>query len=74
MISISLNEAKTHFSSLVSSVEHKGDKYIILKHGVPVAEIIPVSFQSRIALHKEIKNIEIKYDPAEPTEKEWAHV
>jgi prevent-host-death family protein len=37
-------EAKTHFSELLSDVI-KGEKFIITKHGVQVAMIIPFSSQ-----------------------------
>jgi prevent-host-death family protein len=34
-------EAKTHLSSLLDRVE-KGEKFIITKHGTPVAQLVPV--------------------------------
>ena len=34
--------AKTHFSALISSVEH-GETIIVTKKGVPVARIVPMS-------------------------------
>lgn len=74
MITINLNEAKTHFSSIISSVEHNHEKVIILKHGIAVAEIIPLSKGCRTDTYKEIKNIKILYDPLESTESEWENV
>jgi antitoxin (DNA-binding transcriptional repressor) of toxin-antitoxin stability system len=74
MITVSLNEAKTHLSSLISGVEHRGEKVMILKHGVAVAEIIPVTNKKRTSLHSDIKNIDIRFDPLKPTEGEWSDV
>jgi prevent-host-death family protein len=72
MLTISLNEAKTNLSALVSIVEHKGERVIILKHGVAVAELIPVQHGKRTETHQELRDIQIKYDPLAPTEGEWA--
>ena len=74
MISVNLHEAKTHLSSLISSVEHQGERVIILKHGVAVAELVPVSYGKRTAVHEELKNIHINFDPLEPTAGEWLDV
>ena len=41
MKTIGAYEAKTHLSELLSKVE-KGYDYIITKHGVPLAKLIPV--------------------------------
>lgn len=41
MDTIGAFEAKTHLSSLLDRVE-KGEKFIITKHGTPVAQLVPV--------------------------------
>lgn len=40
--SIGAYQAKTHFSALLESVEN-GDYFIITKHGMPIAKLIPFS-------------------------------
>lgn len=74
MITVSLNEAKTHLSSLVSGVEHRGEKVLILKHGIPVAEIVPIPVAKRSLLHDEVKSIVLRFDPLDPTQGEWSDV
>ena len=74
MVSVSLHQAKTHLSSLVSNVERCGERVIIHKHGRAVAEIIPVAGGSRIKTHPSLKKIKIKEDPTAPTTGEWEHV
>jgi prevent-host-death family protein len=68
---VSLNEAKTHLSSLISNVEHKGEKVVILKHGVAVAEIVPMSHAKRTETHQELRDVRIEYDVLAPTQDEW---
>ena len=38
---ISVADAKAHFSSLISGVQKKRNSVTILKRGIPVAEIVP---------------------------------
>jgi antitoxin (DNA-binding transcriptional repressor) of toxin-antitoxin stability system len=71
MRSISLNEAKTHFSAIISGVEHRGERVIIMKHGVAVAEIKPLGHEKRTETHADLRDIQIKYDPVAPTAEEW---
>jgi antitoxin (DNA-binding transcriptional repressor) of toxin-antitoxin stability system len=52
-------------------VERKGERVIILKHGMAVAEIIPVRNDTRSETHDELREIRILYDPLAPTEDEW---
>jgi antitoxin (DNA-binding transcriptional repressor) of toxin-antitoxin stability system len=54
-------------------VERKGERVIILKHGMAVAEIIPVKNDTRSETHDELREIRILYDPLAPTEDEWVH-
>lgn len=42
MQSTSLAEAKAHLSSLVDDAEHHHKRILILRHGKPVAAIVPV--------------------------------
>jgi len=42
MPEIGAYDAKTHLSQLLDGVEEKGERYIITRHGQPVAELGPV--------------------------------
>jgi len=46
MAEIGVYEAKTHLAKLLERVE-KGERFIITRHGRPVAELRPVSYRSR---------------------------
>jgi prevent-host-death family protein len=75
MITINIYEAKANFSALINKVETTHEKIIILKRGKPVAKLIPIDKKhERLAVHPEISNIKINYDPTESTEKEWENV
>lgn len=39
---LSIYDAKTHFSEIVSEVERTGIHVVIYRHKVPVAEIVPL--------------------------------
>jgi len=41
MISLNINEIKTHFSSYIAKVSH-GETVIVCKRNVPIAEIKPI--------------------------------
>jgi antitoxin (DNA-binding transcriptional repressor) of toxin-antitoxin stability system len=71
MRQFSLNEAKTHFSAIISGVEHRGERVIIMKHGVAVAEIKPLEHEKRTETHADLREIQINYDPVAPTAEEW---
>jgi len=42
MIKLNIHEAKTHLSKYVSKLEH-GEKIILCKRNVPIAEIVPIT-------------------------------
>lgn len=42
MTSITAREANQRFSELLSAVEAGGEGFIVTKHGVPVARILPI--------------------------------
>lgn len=74
MTHVSLHEAKTHLSSMVTAVERKGERFVICRHGRAVAELTPIPSVSRTKTHRRLKNVRIIEDPITPTEKEWEHV
>ena len=72
MLTVSIAQAKAHLSSLVAAVERQHDSVLICRHGQAVAEIIPVSKQSRLRLDPALKNIVMKESPLDSTESEWS--
>jgi prevent-host-death family protein len=74
MFTVSIHEAKTHLSSLISKVERSGEKVIIKRHGRAVAEINPISHRSRLKVDSTLKKVKIKGDLTLPTLEEWEHV
>ncbi|MFQ5738283.1 MAG: type II toxin-antitoxin system Phd/YefM family antitoxin [Acidobacteriota bacterium] len=49
-------EAKTHLGQLLEQVE-KGERFVITRHGRPVAQLIPVSGRSRESIQKAIRDL-----------------
>ena len=74
MTSVSIHEAKTHLSSLITNIERQGETIIICKHGRAVAELIPIPKGHRTKVDAKLKHIKIKDDPTTSTEKEWENV
>jgi prevent-host-death family protein len=52
-------EAKTHLSKLLERVE-KGERFIITKHGRPVAELVPIGFTDPESVKHAIKNLRLQ--------------
>ncbi len=49
-------EAKTHFPKLLARVQ-KGERFVITRHGRPVAELVPLSRPSEGEVRKAIENL-----------------
>jgi prevent-host-death family protein len=49
--------AKTHLSSLLDRVE-KGEKFIITKHGTPVAQLVPVDRRNAEQVRAVVRRME----------------
>jgi prevent-host-death family protein len=56
MARIAAYEAKTHLSQLLERVQ-KGERFVITKHGRPVAELIPVSSRDGDAIRRAIAEV-----------------
>ncbi len=56
MPEIGAYEAKTHLPKLLEQVR-KGERFIITKHGVPVAELIPVRKRSKEEIKAAIQGL-----------------
>ncbi|GAB4282703.1 MAG: type II toxin-antitoxin system prevent-host-death family antitoxin [Deferrisomatales bacterium] len=49
-------EAKTHLAQLLKRVE-QGERFVITKHGRPVAELVPVAQGRRDAIQRAIEDL-----------------
>jgi prevent-host-death family protein len=58
MLELGAYEAKTHLSKLLERVE-KGERFIITKHGRPVAELVPVGFTDPESVKHAIENLRL---------------
>ena len=56
MADIGAYEAKTHLSKLLERVE-KGERFVITRHGKPVAELIPIVAQDTAVIARAIAEI-----------------
>jgi prevent-host-death family protein len=50
-------EAKTHLPRLLARVQ-QGERFLITKHGHPVAELVPVTSRSEEAIRHAIEHLE----------------
>ena len=41
MVSVNLYHAKAQFSRLVSAVEKQGERIVLCRNGIPVADLVP---------------------------------
>jgi prevent-host-death family protein len=57
MDTIGAFEAETHLSSLLDRVE-KGEKFIITKHGTPVAQLVPVDRRNAEQVRAVVRRME----------------
>lgn len=56
MAQVSSYEAKTHLPRLLKRVE-RGERFTITRHGVPVAELIPVGRSRKLTVREAIEGI-----------------
>lgn len=56
MADIGAYDAKTHLPKLLERVE-KGERFVITRHGKPVAELIPVAARDTAAIVKAIAEL-----------------
>ena len=47
-LTLNVNEAKTHFSSLVSEVEKNMVTFTIMRYGRPIARVVPIERARKI--------------------------
>jgi prevent-host-death family protein len=58
-------EAKTHFSTLLDRVEHKGERIAITRHGKIIAQLIPVESENE-SLEKMMTEVRTRAQRAKP--------
>ena len=70
MILVDLYEAKTQFSRLVSAVEKQGQRFVLCRNGMPVADLVPHTSISSKSLDPDPKLVDACFlaDPAAPLE------
>jgi prevent-host-death family protein len=56
MVEIGAYEAKTHLPRLLERVQ-KGERFVITKHGRPVAELVPVSSRDMVRIRQAIAEV-----------------
>ena len=72
MKTVNVHEAKTHFSSLLATVEDSSESFVICRNGEPVADLVPHQRATRVKTHPVLGKIKIGYDPVEPlSADEW---
>ncbi len=70
--SLSVAEAKAHFSSVISGVEKKQVPVTILRRGVPVAQIVPIPVATVPPLRGSMAGtVRILGDIVNPYMEEW---
>ncbi|MBN2533898.1 MAG: type II toxin-antitoxin system Phd/YefM family antitoxin [Spirochaetales bacterium] len=68
---VNIHEAKTRLSSILHEIE-KGETFLICRHGIPIAELIPHKKADRLTYHPVLRKISVNYDPTEDlTQEEW---
>lgn len=70
--SVSIAEAKSHFSEVLATVEHRRQPITILRRGRPVAQIIPMQHQVRSLYGSMSGTLVEAGDIIGPTGGEWS--
>jgi len=56
MAEIGAYEAKTHLPKLLERVQ-KGERFVITRHGRPVAELVPVTARDAVAIRAAVADV-----------------
>ena len=69
---VSLAEAKAHLSAVISGVERSRRPVTVLRRGVPVAQIIPVTEDKIVSGYGYMRGtVQVLGDIVGPTAEEW---
>ena len=71
MTTVSIHEAKSHFSALVAQVEDRHEHVIICRYGRAVAKLSPISRGKRTETDAALRNVKINDDLTLPSVEEW---
>ena len=72
MKTITVHEAKTRLSSVLTRVETKGESFLICRNGKPVADLVPHAKTSRLKTDPLLRKVKISCDLTQPlTESDW---
>jgi prevent-host-death family protein len=71
MTTVSIHEAKSHFSALIAQVQDRHEHVIICRYGRAVAELSPISRGKRTATDATLRNVKIHDDLTSPSVEEW---
>ena len=69
--SVSIAYAKAHFSSMVSAVHKKRSAITVLRRGVPIAQIVPLSDTPTSLFGSMRGTVQVLGDIVGPTGVEW---
>jgi prevent-host-death family protein len=58
MPDIGAYEAKTHLGQLLERVE-KGERFVITRHGRPVAELVPAEGRQRLTVRQQVAELNV---------------
>ena len=68
---MNVNEAKAHFSGLISEVENNLVSFTIMRYGHPIAQIVPCAKKRRLDKDPMLSQIQIKGDLFEDESADW---
>jgi antitoxin (DNA-binding transcriptional repressor) of toxin-antitoxin stability system len=71
MKTVSIHQAKAHFSSLITGVERSGEKIIIQRHGRAVAEVNQITHRNRLDVDPILKMVKVSGDLTAPISGMW---
>jgi prevent-host-death family protein len=71
MTTVSVHDAKAHFSALLHQVEEKKEPVLISRYGKVIAQLVPTETKKRTVVDPKLSSIKINCDLTEPTLDEW---
>ncbi|MEE9369469.1 MAG: type II toxin-antitoxin system prevent-host-death family antitoxin [Pontiella sp.] len=71
MTTVSVHDAKAHFSALLHQVEEKKEPVLISRYGKVIAQLVPTDVRKRTVVNAALSKIKVNCDLTEPTLDEW---
>ena len=68
MVSVNIYEAKSQLSRLIAAVETRGERVVLCRNGVPIADIVPHQKDTAATLQPDpaLRGAEFLSDPTAP--------